>query len=48
MPVTKGALLHQIVQRVEELERRVAALESGAPLEQTRRPAKKAAARNEK
>lgn len=35
MPVTKGALLHQLVQRVDELERRVAQLEP--------RPAKKAA-----
>jgi hypothetical protein len=39
MPVTKGALLHQLVQRVEELERRVAQLEVG----RSSPPAKKAA-----
>lgn len=37
MPVTRGALLHQLVQRVEELEQRVSQLE-----ETQRPPAKKA------
>lgn len=36
MPVTKGALLHQLVQRIEELEARVDQLEKAG-----RRPAKK-------
>lgn len=40
MPVTKGALLHQLVERVEQLEARVAELEKPAP-RKTAKPAEK-------